>query len=221
MQSSILTVFGRLTTTGKGAGLCSITTLENKSKGLQTKLCRETVAATIGLIVTIMICGYLLIYNVLYISVTKDIRIYGQLKTLGTSERQMKKIVYRQVRVLSFWGILSGLILSAATVFLIVPFGIRALSGDMIIDGAISPSYSPLIFTGAGLFSFITALISSMKPSKIASLVSPVEALRFSGVNTSKKNSSRTSRGNKVFKMAISNVFGTKKERYWYLLRYF
>ena len=181
------------------------------SKAGSSKNSFSPVAATIGLIVTIMICGYLLIYNVLYISVTKDIRMYGQLKTLGTSERQMKKIVYRQVRVLSFWGILSGLILSAATVFLIVPFGIRALSGDMIIDGAISPSYSPLIFTGAGLFSFITALISSMKPSKIASLVSPVEALRFSGVNTSKKNSSRTSRGNKVFKMAISNVFRNKK----------
>ena len=119
-------------------------------------------------------CGS--IYNVLYISVTKDIRMYGQLKTLGTTERQMKKVVYHQVRVLSFWGILSGLTLSAATVFLIVPFGIRALAGDTIMDSAISPSYSPLIFIGAGLFSFITALISSMKPSKIASRVSPIEA---------------------------------------------
>ncbi len=168
-------------------------------------------AAAIGLIVTIMICGYLLIYNVLYISVTKDIRMYGQLKTLGTTERQMKKIVYHQVRVLSFWGILLGLILSVATVFLIVPFGIRALAGDMIMDSAISLPYSPLIFMGAGLFSFITALISSRKPSKIASLVSPIEALRFSGVHASKKNSSKTFHGNKVFKMAISNVFRNKK----------
>ena len=84
--------------------------------------------------------------------------MYGQLKTLGTSERQMKKIVYRQVWVLSFGGILLGLILSVATVFLIVPFGIRALSGDMIMDSAISPLYSPLIFIGAGLFSFVTGL---------------------------------------------------------------
>lgn len=153
------------------------------------------IIAAIGLILTIMVCGYLLIYNVLYISVTKDIRMYGQLKTLGTTERQMKKVVYHQVRVLSFWGILSGLTLSAATVFLIVPFGIRALAGDTIMDSAISPSYSPLIFIGAGLFSFITALISSMKPSKIASRVSPIEALRFSGVNASKKNRSKTSHG--------------------------
>ena len=67
------------------------------SKAGNNKNSFSPVVATIGLIVTIMICGYLLIYNVLYISVTKDIRMYGQLKTLGTSERQMKKIVYRQV----------------------------------------------------------------------------------------------------------------------------
>ncbi len=168
-------------------------------------------AAAAGLIVTIMICGYLLIYNVLYISVTKDIQMYGQLKTLGTTERQMKNIVYRQVRVLSFWGILSGLLLSAAAVFFIVPFGIHALAGDMIMDSAISASYSPLVFIGAGLFSFITALTSSMKPSKIASLVSPIEALRFSGVTVSKKNSSKTSHGSKIFKMAAGNVFRSKK----------
>lgn len=169
------------------------------------------IVAVIGLIVTIMVCGYLLIYNVLYISVTKDIRMYGQLKTLGTTERQMKKVIYHQVRVLSFWGILFGLILSVAIVFFIVPFGIRALAGDMIMDSAISPSYSPFIFIGAGLFSYITALISSMKPSKIASMVSPIEALRFYGRNAPKKNSSKTTRGNKVFKMAIGNVFRNKK----------
>lgn len=169
------------------------------------------VLAVMGLIVTIMICGYLLIYNVLYISVTKDIRMYGQLKTLGTTQRQMRKIVFCQVRVLSFWGILSGLALSAATLFFIVPFGIRAFAGDIIMDSAISPSYSPLVFAGAGLFSFATALISSRKPSEIASMVSPIEALRYSGINTAGKKSRKTSEGNKVLRMAVGNIFRNKK----------
>ncbi len=181
------------------------------SKVGSSKNSLSPVLAAMLLIVIIMICGYLLIYNVLYISVTKDIHMYGQLKTLGTTQRQMKKVIYRQVRVLSFWGIFLGLSLSVATVFLIVPFGIRALAGDMIMSDAISLSYSPLIFIGAGLFSFITALISSMKPSRIASMVSPMEALRFLDINTSKKNNSRTSHGNKIFKMAVSNVFRNKK----------
>ena len=36
----------------------------------------------------IFIAGYLLIYNVFYISIAQDIRFYGMLKTLGTTARQ-------------------------------------------------------------------------------------------------------------------------------------
>lgn len=39
----------------------------------------------------IVLSGYLLIYNVLYIAVTKNINFYGLLKTIGTSPRQIKK----------------------------------------------------------------------------------------------------------------------------------
>lgn len=169
------------------------------------------VLAALGLIVVIMVCGYLLIYNIFYISVTKDIRMYGQLKTLGTTERQLKKVIDRQVLSLSFLGIFLGLSLSLAAVFWVVPFGIRALAGDTIMSSAVSLSCSPLIFVGAGLFSFFTAWTGSRTPAKIAGSVSPVEALRFSGVKASGKNSSRTSRGSKVFKMAVGNVFRNKK----------
>lgn len=44
----------------------------------------------------IVFSGYLLIYNVMYISVTKDIRFYGMLKTIGTAPKQIKKIVKMQ-----------------------------------------------------------------------------------------------------------------------------
>lgn len=41
----------------------------------------------------ILLSGYLLIYNVMYISVTKDIRFYGMLKTIGATMSQIQKIV--------------------------------------------------------------------------------------------------------------------------------
>ena len=44
-------------------------------------------------VIFIMLSGYLLIYNVMYISVTKDINFYGLLKTIGTSPRQIKKLL--------------------------------------------------------------------------------------------------------------------------------
>ena len=60
------------------------------SKGEGGKNSVGPVLAALGLIVVIMVCGYLLIYNVFYISVTKDIRMYGQLKTLGTDRKSTR-----------------------------------------------------------------------------------------------------------------------------------
>ena len=55
-------------------------------------------------IAVIFIAGYLLIYNVFYISIAQDIRFYGMLKTLGTTARQIRKIVYRKAIKLSSYG---------------------------------------------------------------------------------------------------------------------
>lgn len=39
-----------------------------------------------AIIVFIIISGYLLIYNILYISISRDTQFYGQLKTIGTTK---------------------------------------------------------------------------------------------------------------------------------------
>ena len=62
-------------------------------------------------ILVIFIAGYLLIYNVFYISIAQDIRFYGMLKTLGTTARQIRKIVYKKAIKLSLVGIPLGLLL--------------------------------------------------------------------------------------------------------------
>ena len=71
--------------------------------------------------------GILLIYNVLYIAVNKDITFYGMLKTIGTSPKQIKKIVKGQALKLSLIGISLGLLLGAIVSFLIVPLAMGTL----------------------------------------------------------------------------------------------
>ena len=61
-------------------------------------------------ILLILLAGYLVIYNIFKISVEKDIRLYGQLKTIGTSPRQIRYMIVRQGSVLSFVGIPAGLV---------------------------------------------------------------------------------------------------------------
>ena len=46
-----------------------------------------------AVLLLIIFTGYLIIYNVFQISVTNDIRFYGLLKTIGTTPRQLRRII--------------------------------------------------------------------------------------------------------------------------------
>lgn len=168
----------------------------------------------VGIIVLfIIVSGYLLIYNVIYISVIKDINFYGLLKTIGTSPKQIKKIVRGQVFRLSIIGIPIGLFMAA-----LVSFGLVPLTISNFFDGYASNimpnevSFNPIIFILTTLFSFLTVILSCRKPAKIASSISPIEAMRYVGSEQGKKKISRKStNGGKLYKMAWYNVFRDKK----------
>lgn len=168
----------------------------------------------VGIIVLfIIVSGYLLIYNVIYISVIKDINFYGLLKTIGTSPKQIKKIVRGQVFRLSIIGIPIGLFMAA-----LVSFGLVPLTISNFFDGYASNimpnevSFNPIIFILTTLFSFLTVILSCRKPAKIASSISPIEAMRYVGSEQGKKKVSRKStNGGKLYKMAWYNVFRDKK----------
>lgn len=56
----------------------------------------SVIAMEILLVFFIIGSGYLLIYNVLYISISKDTRFYGLMKTMGTTQAQIKSLVKSQ-----------------------------------------------------------------------------------------------------------------------------
>ena len=71
-----------------------------------------SVAAAIAAVaLLILFTGYLIIYNVFQISVAGDIRFYGMLKTIGTTPRQLRRIIRLQALALSAAGIPIGLVL--------------------------------------------------------------------------------------------------------------
>lgn len=161
----------------------------------------------------IILSGYLLIYNILYISVTKDINFYGLLKTIGTSPKQIKKIVKGQSLRLSLIGIPLGLIFGA-----IVSFGIVPLVMGLFFSGPSQTAmprevfFNPLVFFLAALFSLITVSLSCRRPAKIAGNISPIEAMRYIGSKPKKQKKNRnTTNGGKLYKMAWYNVFRDKK----------
>ena len=59
-------------------------------------------------ILIVIISAFLLIYNVVNISVRREIRQYGLLKTMGCSLKQLKKVVSLQTKTMIFRGIIIG-----------------------------------------------------------------------------------------------------------------
>lgn len=166
-----------------------------------------TVLGIVGFLILVIFTGYLIIYNIFQISVTGDIRFYGLLKTIGTTPRQLKRIIRHQALGLCVVGIPLGLLLGWGVGALLVP----VVMAQLTISGATTVSASPLIFLLAALFALFTVLLSCGKPGKIAAKVSPVEAVRYTDV-TQHTTKSRRSRKTGVFSMAFANLGRNKKK---------
>ena len=158
-------------------------------------------------IAVIFIAGYLLIYNVFYISIAQDIRFYGMLKTLGTTARQIRKIVYKKAIKLSLMGIPIGLLLGWPIGRLLLPAIVNMLTDDIRIVTTVNP----LIFLVAIVFSAITVFISCQKPAILAAKVSPMEALHYIEQAGGKKKQ-RRSKHISTMMMAKNNLTRNKKK---------
>ena len=175
----------------------------------------ETVFSIGAMILLIIFTGYLIIYNVFQISVSNDIRFYGLLKTIGTTGKQLKRIVFQQAVTLSAIGIPIGLALGYGIGIGLTPVVLSQLDG-IIQDGM---SVNPLIFIGAVLFSLVTVMISCRKPSRMAAKVSPIEAVRYTEGQEVKKRAHgrqkkvrKGEKGASIFRMAWANLGRNRKK---------
>ncbi len=169
---------------------------------LADKIDPITVVAIVGLLLIIIFTGYLIIYNVFQISVSNDIRFYGLLKTIGTTGRQIRRIIRQQALLLSLIGIPLGLLVGHGVGARLTPMVLSQLNG--VVHDAVSAS--PLIFMGSALFALITVLISCRRPGKMAARVSPVEAVRYTEGAKNKKVIRRSQTGASLPKVAWANL---------------
>lgn len=150
--------------------------------------------------------GYLIIYNIFQISVASDICFYGKLKTLGTSRKQIKRLIYGQANRLSLIGIPIGLFLGFLLGAILVP---------LMITGTGSKAYVSInfyVFAGSATFAYLTVLFSCMKPAKIAGKVSPMEALRYTDAESaSLRKKEKKSNSTSLLQMAAANLGRNRK----------
>ncbi|AGX42997.1 FtsX-like permease family protein [Clostridium saccharobutylicum] len=175
---------------------------------MSTNFNKDLTVPMIEAILLIILTGYLIIYNIFQISVVKDIRLYGLLKTIGTTPKQIRKIIINQAFLFSFIGIPIGLILGFLIGNILLPIIMSAMSIKKYYI-----SFYSIIFIGASIFSLITVYISCKIPGEIAASVSPVEAARYNEVKVkSKKKIKKSSQGINVYNMAFCNILRNKKK---------
>ncbi len=123
----------------------------------------------------------MLLYNVMYISLSRDIRQYGLLKTMGTTKKQLRSIVLRQTgRILAGGCVLGG----AAGILITVTVIPRLLTG-MYLQGRGEASamiaFRPWILVLAVVFGGLVTLLSSLWAMNRVVKMSPVEAVKYTG----------------------------------------
>ena len=152
------------------------------------------------MLLLILFTGYLIIYNVFQISVAGDVRFYGLLKTIGTTPRQIRRMIRQQALLLSVVGIPIGLVLGWLVGKALVPVVISQLDGVSSVT-----STSPWIFVGSALFALVTVFISCLRPGRMAGRVSPIEALRYTE-SSGRTKGKRTKKKVSIFSMAWANL---------------
>ena len=159
------------------------------------------IAAVTVVLLLIIFTGYLIIYNVFQISVAGDIRFYGLLKTIGTTPRQLRRIIRIQALALSAAGIPIGLVLGWLIGGQLTPVIVERLDGVVTLT-----SLNPLIFIIAALFALFTVLLSCRRPGRMAAKVSPVEAVRYTEAGNKTHARGRKARKVSPFTMAWANL---------------
>ncbi len=120
-----------------------------------------------GAAILVLIGGYVVIQSIFRISVNNKIRSYGQLRTIGTTPKQLRGIVKRESRQLGSMGILFGVFLGVCAGLVLFPKGVHIVS------------YGMVVFLTVWICWFMVA-VSVRRPVKIAAGISPLEAMRFS-----------------------------------------
>ena len=151
-----------------------------------------------GVIALVLIGGYIVIQSIFRISINDKIRSYGQLRTIGATPKQIKRIVKNEGRKLGSIGILIGTVLGICGGFLLFSKGFNAVS-----------YVATVILTL--ISSWLMVSISIRKPVKIAAGISPIEAVRFTPAQKDIRSRKKNIKLNPV-SMGIANFKRDRKK---------
>ena len=148
----------------------------------------------------ILLACILVIYGVFYLSVIGKIHQFGQLRTIGMTRKQMKKLVSKEGCRLFLYASPIGILIGAAAGYFIIPSGFSIINTLLI---------AACIFVTV----YIITMISVHKPARLAAAVSPMEAMRYTAQEDMKKTANKKMcRSLTPFGLGVMNFSKNKKK---------
>ncbi len=156
----------------------------------------------LGILIGLVLIGsYTVIKSIFQISIINKIQNYGQLRTIGTTQKQIKKIVKKEGRYLGVRGILTGISLAILCSAIILAKGINI--GNYIVCAMITAAICSIIVS-----------ISINKPIKIAMKASPMESVRMTAISNIKILAQEKNRKLTPISLGIMN-FKREPKKVW------
>lgn len=164
----------------------------------------DVIGGAIAIVIIIILSSALVIYSIFYVSIITKVQEFGKLRAVGATKKQIKGIILREGMLLATISIPIGLL-------------IGYFIGDVLIKKLLLMNeynvggFSLPIIIGAAVISYFTVFISLLKPMKVASKISPVEAMRYNGDENSKKKTREGYYFINIKRLTYANLSRNKK----------
>lgn len=130
-----------------------------------------------------------IIYGVFYTMIAKNVQTLGQLRTIGMTTRQTRRMMRAEGRSLAWRGILLGLALGIVVGVAVSPGGFRLRTALL---------YAAAIALGA----WCMVMLALWRPTRIAAKTSPLEGARYLGTSPDRRAKRRVSRRHRALSPA-------------------
>lgn len=127
------------------------------------------------------ILAAVIVYGVFYTMIVKHVQMLGQLRTIGMTTRQIRRIMHRNGRRFAWQGIALGLVLGTAVGFAVCPTGFRVETA--LLYGGVSAVVARL-----------AVMAAIWRPVHIAAKISPIEGSRYLSAKSKRRRTQRRHR---------------------------
>lgn len=165
------------------------------------KMSLQDMVLALAVILFFMVDGFLIIFNINSISVTKDIQFYGLLKTIGISPKQLKRVIYYRMTRILLMALPAGLLLGCVITHWIVPLLLGTL-----LEGFTQANLHWAVPVVSAIFSCVMVFFSFAMTARKVLAVSPMAALRYTEEGI-KRKTSRSSDHATLPWMGLRNAF--------------